>query len=137
MKRYLLDTNIISELRKPRPHGAVVAWLRSLKPIQIYLSAVTVGELQYGAELTRRQDPQKAAELETWISTVRDGIQLLTMDDLCWREWARLRQHKSDTLLVDAMLAATARVHDLTIATRDEADFRHFDVEIFNPFKFK
>lgn len=137
MKRYLLDTNIISELRKPRPHGAVVAWLRSLKPIQIYLSAVTVGELQYGAELTRRQDPQKAAELETWISTVRDGIQLLTMDDLCCREWVRLRQHKSDTLLVDAMLAATARVHDLTIATRDEADFRHFDVEIFNPFKFK
>ena len=137
MKRYLLDTNVISEVRKPRPHGAVVAWFRSLKPIQLYLSAVTLGELQYGVELTRRQDRQKADELEAWIAAVSDGIQLLTMDELCCREWARLRQHKSDTLLVDAMLAATARVHSLTIATRDEADFKHFDVEIFNPFKFK
>jgi predicted nucleic acid-binding protein len=59
------------------------------------------------------------------------------MDEACFREWARVRQHKSDTLLLDAMLAATARVHSLVIATRDEADFRHFDVDILNPFKFK
>ena len=137
MKRFLFDTNVISELRKPRPHGAVVAWFKLLHPIQIFVSAVTIGELQYGAELTRRQDPQRAAELDDWITGVVDGVQLLTMDDLCCREWARLRQHKSDTLLVDAMLAATARVHSLTIATRDEVDFRHFEVEILNPFKLK
>jgi len=137
VKRFLFDANVVSELRKPKPHGAVVAWFKLLHPIQIFVSAVTIGELQYGAELTRRQNPQKAEELDAWIASVADGVQLLSMDDLCCREWARLWQHKSDTLLVDAMLAATARVHTLTIATRDEADFKHLDVDIFNPFKFK
>ena len=56
MKRYLLDTNVVSETRKPKPHGAVVAWLTGLRDEQVYLSAVTMGELQAGIELTRRQD---------------------------------------------------------------------------------
>jgi hypothetical protein len=137
MKTFLIDTHVISELRKARPHGGVVAWMRSLKPVQVFLSAVTIAELQNGAELIRGPDPQRASELDAWIDTLIDGVQLLSMDEGCFREWARLRQHKSDSLLLDAMLAATARVHNLTMATRDEADFRHFDVEIFNPFKFK
>lgn len=61
---YLLDTNVVSELRKPRPHGAVVAWLRSVDDANLHLSTVTLGEIQAGIELTREQDPQKAVEIE-------------------------------------------------------------------------
>ena len=63
---YLLDTNVVSELRKPRPHGAVVAWLQSVPDAELYLSAVTLGEIQSGIELTRDQDAAKAAEIEAW-----------------------------------------------------------------------
>lgn len=63
---YLLDTNVVSELRKPRPHGAVVAWLQSTAETDLYLSAVTLGEIQAGIELTREQDKTKAAEIEAW-----------------------------------------------------------------------
>jgi len=63
--RYLLDTNVVSELRKTKPHGGVVAWLKTLRPEQIFLSAVTIGELQAGVELTRTNDAAKALEIET------------------------------------------------------------------------
>lgn len=135
--RYILDTNVVSELRKPRPHGAVVAWMRTLKPMQIFVSAVTIGELQYGAEVTRRQDRRRAEELDQWISEVADGVQLLDMDVACAREWARIMQRKSPEIILDGMIAAAARIHGLAVATRDEADFKQFGVEIFNPFKFR
>ena len=61
---YLLDTNVVSELRRPRPHGAVLAWLREVPDSSLYISAVTIGELQAGVEMTREQDPAKAAEIE-------------------------------------------------------------------------
>lgn len=130
MKRFLLDTNVISELRKTKPHGAAVAWIRSLRPIQVFVSTASIGELQRGAEITKRQDPQKASELESWIDTVVDQVQLLTMDEACFREWARIMQHKT----IDGMIAATARVHELIVATRNESDFKQFGVEIVNPF---
>ena len=134
MKRFLLDTNVISELRKTKPHGAAVAWIRSLRPIQVFVSTASIGELQRGAEITKRQDPQKAAELESWIDTVVDQVQLLMMDEACFREWARIMQHKTGDLAIDGMIAATARVHELIVATRNESDFKQFGVEIVNPF---
>ena len=67
---YLLDTNIVSELRKPRPHGGVVAWLRSTEDVDLHLSAVTLGEIQAGIEVTRDQDVSKAAEIEVWLELV-------------------------------------------------------------------
>lgn len=137
VKRFLLDTNVVSELRKQKPHGAVVAWFKLLQPIQIYVSTATIGELQYGVELTRRQDPERAARFESWITALVDGVQLLAMDEECFREWARLMQHKSGDITIDGMLAATAKTHGLVVATRNEIDFKHFDVEILNPFKFK
>jgi predicted nucleic acid-binding protein len=133
--RYLLDTNIISELRKSRPHGTVVAWLETLRVEQIFLSAVTMGELQAGVELTRRQDVRKAQELEAWLNSVEASFAVLPMDHTCFREWSRLMAGKSEALREDAMIGATARVHGLTVATRDEKDFRHLGVEIINPFK--
>jgi toxin FitB len=134
--RFLLDTNVISEVRKVRPHGGVIAWLETLRTEQIFLSAVTIGELQIGVELTRRQDPAKARELESWLISVEMSFACVPMDSTCFREWSRMMCGKPDAIREDAMIAATARVKEFTVATRDEKGFRHLGVEILNPFKF-
>ena len=134
--RYLLDTNVISELRKPRPHGGVVAWITSLNDGQIHLSAVTLGEIQAGIEITREQSPEKAREIDAWLGAIANTHNILPMDVACFRAWAKIMHRKSDTLYEDAMIAATAKVHGLTVATRNVADFAHFDVPYFNPFTF-
>ena len=136
MTRYLLDTNVVSELRKAKPHGAVVAWMKTLRPEQIFLSAVTIGELQAGVELTRKNDEAKAREIETWLGEVEASFATLPMDSACFREWARLMAGKSPSLIEDAMIAATARVHGLHVATRNERDLRQLQVPAFNPFQF-
>jgi hypothetical protein len=135
MNRYLLDTNVVSELRKPRPHGGVVAWLKDQNEEQLFLSAVTMGELQAGIEQIRHRDTSKAGEIESWVDNLAASSQILAMDTRCFREWGRLMDRKPDKLLEDAMIAATARVHDLIVATRNEADFRQFGVRMVNPFK--
>ena len=132
--KYLLDTNVVSELRKPRPQGGVVAWLESIDDTQLYVSAVTLGEIQAGIELTREQDPEKAQALEAWLELVANAYNVLPMDAATFRAWARLMHRKSDTLYEDAMIAATANVHGLTVATRNVADFKALNTEVFNPF---
>jgi len=134
--RYLLDTNVVSELRKRVPHGAVVAWLETLRVEQILISAATMGELQTGVELTRKQNPAKAHEIESWLVSVEMSFAFVPMDTACFREWSRLMTGRTSTLRDDAMIAATGRVHGLTVATRNERDFEHLGVEIINPFKF-
>jgi predicted nucleic acid-binding protein len=131
---FLLDTNVVSELRKPRPHGAVVAWLRGVDDKQLYLSAVTLGEIQAGIELTRDQDPAKAAEIEAWLDQVAQAYNVLPMDAVVFRQWAQLMHGKSNTLYEDAMIAATASQHHLTVVTRNVADFKTLGVKILNPF---
>lgn len=131
---YLLDTNVVSELRKQRPHGGVVAWLDSMDDAQLFLSAVTVGEIQAGIELTREQDPEKANEIEAWLELLAGVYNVLPMDAATFRAWARLMHRKSDTLYEDAMIAATAQVHGLTVVTRNVADFQALGFEVFNPF---
>ena len=135
MKKYLLDTNIVSELRKTKPHGGVLAWLRDLRDEQIFLSAVTFGELQRGIERTRAQDRIKAQEIESWVERLANSTQILTMDAGCFREWARLMEGKQDHLLEEAMIAATARIHGLVVATRNDRDFAQLDVPVANPFQ--
>lgn len=134
MIRFLLDTNVVSELRRHKPHGAVVAWLDMLRDDQLFISVVTVGELQAGIERTRRQDADRASEIESWLNQLVSSFSFLPMDVACFREWARLMAGKSEVLEMDAMIAATARVHGLTVATRNEKDFSHFGVPIRNPF---
>ena len=131
---YLLDTNVISELRKPKPHGAVIAWLQSVPDNEVFISALTLGELQAGVERTRRQDAEKAASIETWIDQIAEAYEVIPMDAPAFREWARLMEGKSDHLFEDAMIAATARIRRLTVATRNTKDFASLGVKLFNPF---
>ncbi|HRO28618.1 MAG TPA: type II toxin-antitoxin system VapC family toxin [Luteimonas sp.] len=132
---YLLDTNVISELRRPRPHGAVLAWLRSVPDSDLRISAVSLGEIQAGIELTRDQDAIEAAEIERWVDRVAALYNALSMDADTFCIWARLMHRRSDTLYENAMIAATAIRHRLTVVTRNVTDFPHFDVELLNPFE--
>ena len=131
---YLLDTNVVSELRKPRPHGAVLAWIESVDDAQLFVSAVTLGEIQAGIELTREQDATKANEIEVWLEQVASAYNVLSMDAATFRQWARLMHKKSDTLYEDAMIAATSKVHGLTVVTRNVADFQELGLKVLNPF---
>lgn len=131
---YLLDTNVVSELRKPKPHGAVVAWLQSVDDASLFLSAVTLGEIQAGIELTREQDPAKATEIEAWLELVSSAYNVLPMDAAAFRAWAKLMHRRSDTLYEDAMIAATAATNSLIVATRNVSDFKTLGVKVFNPF---
>ena len=131
---YLLDTNVISELRKPRPHGAVVAWVEGAADVDLHLSAMTIGELQAGIEITREQDPAKADEIESWVDRVAATWNVLPLDARTFRTWARLMHHRSDDLLIDGLIAATAITHHLVVVTRNVRDFKPFGVEMLNPF---
>ena len=132
---YLLDTNVVSELRRRRPHGGLVGWLESVQNDALFLSVVTLGELQAGAEITREQDPKKAREIEAWIDQVMEAYNVLPMDARTFRVWGRLLHRKPDELVEDGMIAATAIVHNLTVATRNVADFRRLGVGTFDPFR--
>lgn len=131
---YLLDTDVVSELRRPRPHGAVLEWIADIPSDQLFLSAVTVGEVQLGIELTREQDAPKAAQLEAWLDRVVASYSALPMDAAVFRQWAKLRHRRSNAQIEDAMIAATAITHRLTVATRNVRDFQPFEVPILNPF---
>jgi predicted nucleic acid-binding protein len=131
---FLLDTNVVSELRRPRPHGAVVAWLQATPDSNLYVSAVTIGEIQAGIELTRDQDPEKASEIESWLEQIAESYNILVMDARTFRSWARLMHRQSDHLIEDAMIAATAAVHNLIVATRNIRDYGRLGVKTFNPF---
>jgi toxin FitB len=132
---YLLDTNVVSELRRTRPHGAVLAWLESVGDEHLHLSAVTIGEIQAGIEIAREQDESKAAEIERWLEQVAQTYNILSMDARTFRFWARLMHRKPDGLIEDAMIASTAAVHNLTVVTRNVRHFEGMSVQTLNPFQ--
>ncbi len=132
---YLLDTNVVSELRRTRPHGGALAWVSGVDIERLYLSAVTIGEIQVGIEVTRRQDEARAEELEAWLDGVLATYEVLPMDSMVFRVCARLMHGRPEAWEADAMIAATAVVHGLTVVTRNVSDFARFGVELLNPFE--
>lgn len=131
---YLLDTNIVSELRRVRPHGAVLAWIGGVADRNLFISAVTIGEIQAGIEIAREQDAAKATELEAWLEQVASTGNVLAMDGPAFRSWARLMHRQQNDLNEDAMIAATAKEHDLIVVTRNVRDFARLGVRTLNPF---
>lgn len=131
---YLLDTNVISELRRTKPHGAVVAWFGGVREEDLHIAAVTLGELQAGIELTRELDSQKALELTAWVDAVGQTYNIVPSDGETFRCWARFMHKRSDDLVLDAMIAATAQIHNFTVVTRNVRDFTLFGVRTLNPF---
>lgn len=132
---YLLDTNVVSELRKRKPHGAVLAWIQKMPEESLHVSAVTLGEIQAGIEITREQDEAKAGEIERWLDDMSGTYNVLSADASIFRRWAQLMHARADHHLEDALIAATALVHDLTVATRNTDDFKPFGVKLINPFE--
>ena len=132
---YLLDTNIVSELRKPKPHGGVMAWISAKDASSLYLSAMTIAELQRGVEMTRERDDEKAGQIEAWLEQLTLTGQVLAMDAAVCRAWAKLMHRRSDTLVEDAFIAATASVHRLVVVTRNVRDFKTLGVDTLNPFE--
>jgi predicted nucleic acid-binding protein len=131
---YLLDTTVVFELRRSKPHGAVVAWLGGVADEHLHLCAVTVGEIQAGIEVTRTQDAAKADEIEAWLARVMDTYSILAMDARAFRCWARLMHRCSEDVIGDAMIAAIAIVHDLVVVTRTGRNFGQFGVRTLDPF---
>ena len=131
---FVIDTNIVSELRKPRPHGGVASWMAAQKPDEVAIAAVTAGEIQAGIEKTRRTDTIKASELENWLNGLVRSIRVIPADDDIFRIWARLMVKAQPHLSNDALIAATALHHELTVVTRNVRDFAAFGVLVANPF---
>lgn len=101
---------------------------------RLHLSAVTIGEIQAGIEITRATDADKARELETWLEQVVLAYPVLVLDSAAFREWGRLMHRQSGALVQDAMIAAVARAHGLTVVTRNVRDFEPFGVPVLDPF---
>lgn len=131
---YLLDTNVVSELRRPKPNERVRQWLQQASPSELFISAVTVGEIQSGIEITREQDQEKAAAIEVWLDQVMETSQIIGLDAHTFRIWARLMHRQSNTVIEDALIAASAIANQFTVVTRNIGDFERFGLKVVNPF---
>ncbi len=135
MNGYLIDTNVLSELRRPVPAQSVIRWVSSTDPGSLFLSVLTLGEIVRGAELLRIRDERAARALDAWTGEIRTRFaeRILPVDVDVAECWARLSP-RQPLPVVDGFLAATATVHRLTVVTRNGADFERAGVPILNPF---
>jgi toxin FitB len=139
MKSFLLDTNVLSEIRKGSNADArVMRWWDQVEATQVYLSVLCLGEIRYGIELKRRNDLKQSDVLERWlqISISQFGDRILPVTEVVAEQWGRqsLDQRLPDA---DGLMAATATVHGLTMVTRNTKDFLRSEALVFNPWEFK
>jgi toxin FitB len=132
---FLLDTMVVSEAIKRRPHESVLAWTRRQPAASLFISVVTIGEIERGIAMAEARDPASAVRWRDWVGTLvaSSGSRLLAADLEVLLEWGRLSAkagHKS----MDVLIAATALVHDLTVATRNRADFERLGAAVFDPY---
>jgi toxin FitB len=129
---YLVDTNVVSEAR--RGSRQALAWLRSIRPDAVYLSALTLGEIMRGVALRRRSDPKTAARLAEWLERLRQdhADRILPVTDRIALEWGRIAalRPRGD---IDGLIGATAIVHGLILVTRNVSDFEDTGVSLINP----
>lgn len=134
---FLLDTHVISELRKPQADPAVVAWARGMAAYKLYISAITLLEIETGILRLERRDSSQAAILRTWLEghvIPAFAGRVLSIDSQVARRCARL--HVPDrSNECDALIAATALVHDMTIVTRNAKDFTFDGIAVINPWE--
>lgn len=138
MSGFLLDTNVISELVKPRPEPGVTTWVDSIDESLLYLSVLTLGEIRKGVALL--QDASRRVTLEAWLDidlTLRFAHRILPIDRAVADRWGRIAASasiaKSALPVIDGLLAATAVHHDLTLVTRNTRDVAATGVPAFNP----
>lgn len=135
--KFLLDTNVIAEIRKgPRANASVRAWFAELDPDGILLSVLTIGEIRRGIESVRRRDTGAARALERWLGRLLTdhGDRILAVDLAVAEEWGR--QNVPDPIpVIDGLLAATAKVYGLTLATRNVKDVARSGADVVNPFE--
>jgi predicted nucleic acid-binding protein len=133
---YLVDTNIVSEIRKRHPDPRVLGWWNSVESTEVFLSALTIGEIRLGVERLRRKDAAQAETIEQWLTGLRTGYadRIVSLDARIAEEWGRL--NVPDPLpIIDGLLAATAKVRDWTLVTRNTADITRTGVRVLNPFE--
>jgi toxin FitB len=133
--RYLLDTNILSELRRGlKAEPGLVTWFDDQSAEALFISAVTVGEIRQGIEQIRRKDPGRAGLLDRWLRGLAQYYEdrLLYIDGAIAEEWGRLRARRN-VPVIDGLLAATARVHDLALVTKNVRGFRELGVRVVSP----
>jgi toxin FitB len=132
---YLLDTNVLSETRRPRPNANVLRWFERVASDELYLSVLVLGEVRQGIERLRRRDPARADEIEAWLDVLErvyaDRVAPITTEVA--EEWGRLNARKA-LPVVDTLLAATARVHGWTLVTRNRKDVEATGVPLLDPF---
>jgi predicted nucleic acid-binding protein len=134
---YLLDTCVISELVKTKPNTMVMRWVAEQPESALYLSVLSIGEIEQGIARLSGTAKAKKERLMVWVSsnvTARFGERILSIDPPVAASWGSFQGHSTQTLpVVDGLIAATARVHTLTVVTRNVKDFRRFDVPVFDP----
>lgn len=134
---YLIDTNIISEVRKgARCDAHVAAWYAAVADDDLFLSTLVIGEIRKGIERLHHRDPERAAALERWLGDIEEAFdgRILLIDNAVLQEWGRMSAMRP-VPVVDGLLAATAKVNGLTLVTRNGADVEGLGARILNPFK--
>lgn len=134
---YLLDTCFLSELRKPKPQITVLEWFETVDDNQLFISALSIGEINYG--ITLLPDGQQKKEIKAWLQQIEESYKdlIIPVDESVAKRWGEMRaflRSKGITLnVIDGLLAATCDIHNLIIVTRNDQDFIDTEIKVLNP----